>query len=139
MSVLRSRGHQIYLSFNPNTSKVEHLFERSWKLTRKHKIPEKKLDTLSYLQLQRDLGPLAVLFIHPPIAYNCNWMIINGLHFREDAPGVGWRAGWRFYGLDKALFKTWLLLLFCLSSWYVFNPKDCVFGLSSSCWIMLSP
>ena len=66
-----------------------------------------------------------------------NFPIVSS--FMRNAPGVGWRAGWRFYELDKALFKTWLLLLYCLSSGYVFNPNDCVFGLSSSCWIMLSP
>ena len=41
--------------------------------------------------------------------------------FREDAPGVDWMAGWRFYELDEALFKTWLLLLYYLPSGYVFN------------------
>ena len=51
--------------------------------------------------------------------------------FCKDAPGVGWRAGWCFYELDDTLFKTWLLLLlYYLSSGYVFNPDNYVPELS---------
>ena len=46
--------------------------------------------------------------------------------------GVVWRADWCFYELDDALFTAWLLLLYYLSSGYVFNPDDYVSGLSPS-------
>ena len=86
--MLRSRARQIPLSFHPNTSKVENttlslfllttcqnlcnssvglLFGRSWKLTRKHIISEKKLRHLIQLTTANGLrGTLVVLFNHPP-------------------------------------------------------------------------
>ena len=74
--MLRSRARQIPLSFHPNTSKVENttlsllllttcqslynssvglLFGRSWKLTRKHIISEKKLRHLIQLTTAKGL------------------------------------------------------------------------------------
>ena len=35
--------------------------------------------------------------------------------------------------LTKLSSRLDLLLPYCLSSGYVFNPNDCVFGVSSSC------
>ena len=45
------------------------LFGKTWKLTRKLRTPEKKLDSLSNIQRQTDLGTLVFPFINPTITY----------------------------------------------------------------------
>ena len=96
MSMLRNRGRQISLILSPlkqsrkyyalasspfttrqnwyNTcsdrlfnSCVELLFGKSWKLTRKFRIPEKKLDSLSNKPRWTDLGMLEVPFHHTTV------------------------------------------------------------------------
>ena len=54
-------------------SSVKPLFGKSWKLTRKFKLPEKKLDALSNKQRQTDLGMLEVPFHHTTVTFMGGW------------------------------------------------------------------
>ena len=63
---------------------------KSWKLTRKFRIPEKKLDSLSNNQQGMDLGTLEVPFEHMTVTF----IVFSGLNMMvpilNKELGYGW-------------------------------------------------